>query len=75
VVRPALDVVSRLSADGMVLSDGLRVRLTPQGRMLSNEVFQEFLGLDVEDERGDGLGRNPAQAELGRGTSFVSIKG
>jgi hypothetical protein len=40
--------------------------------MLSNEVFQEFLGLDVEDERGDGVGRNPAQAELGRGTPFVS---
>jgi len=75
VVRPAVDVVSRLAADGMVISDGERVRLTSQGRMLSNEVFQEFLALDVEDERGIGVGRNPVQAELGRGTPFVSIKG
>ena len=72
VVRPALDVVSRLAGDGLVTSDGERVRLTAQGRLLSNEVFQEFLGMDVEAGRGDGLSRTPAQAELGRGTTFVS---
>jgi coproporphyrinogen III oxidase-like Fe-S oxidoreductase len=29
-----------------VVSDGKRVRLTAQGRLLSNDVFQEFLGLE-----------------------------
>jgi len=48
-VRPALDVVSRLAAYGLVSSDGERARLTAQGRLLSNEVFQEFLGLEAED--------------------------
>jgi hypothetical protein len=28
----------------LVESDGKTVRLTSQGRMLSNDVFQEFLG-------------------------------
>ncbi len=44
-VRPALDVVEELAADGLVTSDHQRVCLTSQGRLLSNEVFQEFLGL------------------------------
>jgi coproporphyrinogen III oxidase-like Fe-S oxidoreductase len=32
-----------------VVFDGQRVRLTARGRLLSNEVFQEFLGLKAED--------------------------
>ncbi len=44
-VRPALNVVAKLAADGLVTSDHHRVCLTDQGRLLSNEVFQEFLGL------------------------------
>ncbi len=35
---------------GLVTSDGRTVRLTPQGRLLSNDVFQEFLGLGADEE-------------------------
>jgi oxygen-independent coproporphyrinogen-3 oxidase len=46
MVAPALEVVERLATDGLLdESDGKTVRLTPRGRLLSNEVFQEFLGL------------------------------
>ena len=50
-VGPALEIVSRLVGDGLLASDGKRVRLTGQGRLLSNEVFQEFLGLEREAAR------------------------
>ncbi|HEY1987482.1 MAG TPA: radical SAM family heme chaperone HemW [Terracidiphilus sp.] len=46
---PALRVVERLASDGLLTADAQRVRLTPQGRLLSNDVFQEFLGLATED--------------------------
>ncbi len=46
-VRPALEVAERLAADGLVTVGETHVRLTPQGRLLSNEVFQEFLGLET----------------------------
>jgi oxygen-independent coproporphyrinogen-3 oxidase len=45
----ALEVVERLAKDGMVRSDGRTVRLTARGRLLSNFVFEEFLGMDVEE--------------------------
>jgi len=45
IPAPALDVVSRLVEAGLLDSDGETVRLTPQGRLLSNDVFQEFIGL------------------------------
>ena len=41
----AMEVVRRLAVDGLVNSDGKTVRLTAQGRLLSNFVFAEFLGL------------------------------
>ena len=44
-VRPALNVVARLAADGLVAAELNRVHLTAKGRLLSNEVFQEFLGV------------------------------
>jgi oxygen-independent coproporphyrinogen-3 oxidase len=46
-VGPALDVAARLEADGLLVSDGKRIRLTGRGRLLSNDVFQEFLGLEA----------------------------
>ena len=46
-VGPALNVASRLADDGLVVVDGGRVRLTARGRLLSNDVFQEFLGLEA----------------------------
>jgi putative oxygen-independent coproporphyrinogen III oxidase len=39
----AMSAAQRLEGDGLVEIAGERVRLTAQGRMLSNEVFQEFL--------------------------------
>ena len=39
----ALEVVNRLVEDGLLVADGKTVRLTPRGRLLSNDVFAEFL--------------------------------
>ena len=47
-VASALEVVERLAGDGLLASDGTTVRLTPRGQLLSNDVFQEFLGLTQE---------------------------
>ena len=41
------DVAARLEADGLLVSDGKKIRLTGRGRLLSNDVFQEFLGLEA----------------------------
>ncbi|MGA9586615.1 MAG: hypothetical protein WBQ95_14880, partial [Terracidiphilus sp.] len=43
MVARALEVVKRLTERGLLTFDGETVRLTAQGRMLSNDVFQEFL--------------------------------
>jgi oxygen-independent coproporphyrinogen-3 oxidase len=50
MAAPALEVVSRLVETGLLDFDGQTVRLTPRGRLLSNDVFQEFLGLASEAE-------------------------
>ena len=47
-VLAALEVARRLASDGLMLIEGTRVRLTPHGRLLSNDVFQQFLGLEAE---------------------------
>ena len=39
-VRPA---IAELVADQLILQDGDCIRLTPRGRLLSNEVFERFL--------------------------------
>jgi oxygen-independent coproporphyrinogen-3 oxidase len=46
LVAPALKTVERLVDDGLLLFDGERVRLTSRGRLISNDVFQEFLELE-----------------------------
>ena len=43
LVEPAMETVERLVSDGLLVADDARVRLTARGRLLSNEVFQEFL--------------------------------
>ena len=48
-VALALDAVDRLVEVGLLTSDGRTVRLTAQGQLLSNDVFQEFLGLAGEE--------------------------
>jgi oxygen-independent coproporphyrinogen-3 oxidase len=50
MVAPALEVVGRLAETGLLTNAGGKVRLTAQGRLLSNDVFQEFLGLEPERE-------------------------
>jgi oxygen-independent coproporphyrinogen III oxidase len=49
MVAPALDTVDRLVEDGLLAFDGARVRLTARGRLLSNQVFQEFLQPEIEE--------------------------
>lgn len=44
-VAAALRVLPRLQQDGLLSTADGTVRLTPKGQLLSNEVFQEFLGL------------------------------
>ena len=46
-VAPALQAVERLVEAGLLAFDGQTVRLTAQGRLLSNDVFQEFLALEA----------------------------
>jgi len=48
MVEPAVKVVARLVGAGLLVSDRKTARLTARGRLLSNEVFQEFLGLETE---------------------------
>lgn len=43
LVAPAIETAERLAADGLLDFDGETARLTAQGRMLSNDAFQEFL--------------------------------
>jgi oxygen-independent coproporphyrinogen-3 oxidase len=42
-VSRAVESVSQLAGDGLLATDGKTVRLTERGRLLSNDVFQEFL--------------------------------
>ncbi len=44
LVAPGLEVAAREAEAGLLEFDGRTARLTAQGRLLSNEVFQEFLG-------------------------------
>jgi oxygen-independent coproporphyrinogen-3 oxidase len=44
-VAASLAVADRLAEQGLLTRDGERVRLTSRGRLLSNDVFQDFLGV------------------------------
>jgi oxygen-independent coproporphyrinogen-3 oxidase len=48
LLAPAMQAVARLAEDELLTFDGKTVRLTAQGRLLSNDVFQEFLELESE---------------------------
>jgi oxygen-independent coproporphyrinogen-3 oxidase len=37
------DELARLQAQGLITLDGARVRLTPRGMLVGNQVFAEFL--------------------------------
>ncbi|MGA7832068.1 MAG: radical SAM family heme chaperone HemW [Terracidiphilus sp.] len=45
MVKPALDAAAEMIASGLLLAGGKTLRLSAQGRLLSNSVFQEFLEL------------------------------
>lgn len=45
MVAPALGTAKRLEKDGLVSFHRDRIRLTARGRLISNDVFQEFLGV------------------------------
>lgn len=47
-VAAALDAARRLAADGLLSIEGETIRLTRQGQLLSNDVFQQFVDLGVE---------------------------
>ena len=49
-VAPVLEVAGRLANDGLLVIDGDNIRLSARGRLLSNDVFQEFLGLGMEED-------------------------
>ena len=51
-VAQAMPTIVRLVEEGLLTSDGKTVRLTAQGRLLSNDVFQQFLGLDSAVDSG-----------------------
>jgi oxygen-independent coproporphyrinogen-3 oxidase len=44
-LEASMAVVTQLVDDGLLMADKQRVRLTDRGRMISNDVFGEFLGL------------------------------
>jgi len=48
LLAPALETARRLAEDGLLVFDGERARLTARGRLISNDVFQEFLDLAAE---------------------------
>jgi oxygen-independent coproporphyrinogen-3 oxidase len=48
LLEPALETVRRLAEDGLLVFDGERARLTARGRLISNDVFQEFLDVAAE---------------------------
>jgi oxygen-independent coproporphyrinogen-3 oxidase len=45
-VAQAMPTIARLVDEGLLTSDEKTVRLTARGRLLSNDVFQQFLGLE-----------------------------
>jgi oxygen-independent coproporphyrinogen-3 oxidase len=53
-------VIAELIADGLLENVGNRLRLTPPGRLLSNEVFARFLR-DQVVHRGPKPGNGPAK--------------
>jgi oxygen-independent coproporphyrinogen-3 oxidase len=60
-VEPSVAVAHRLAADGLLAIDSGVVRLTNRGRLISNDVFAEFLGLSpiIESSRD----REPVSAD------------
>jgi oxygen-independent coproporphyrinogen III oxidase len=50
IVAAATETAERLVDDELLTFDGERARLTARGRLISNDVFQEFLGTGNRDQ-------------------------
>lgn len=50
-LAPFLAVVEEAISDGLLEDAGGRIRLTPRGRLISNELFQRFLSPVIAKER------------------------
>jgi oxygen-independent coproporphyrinogen-3 oxidase len=66
LVAQAMPTIARLVEEDLLTSDGKTIRLTAQGRLLSNEVFQQFLGLDsiVDSDRRSSRNSEDREAAL-----------
>jgi oxygen-independent coproporphyrinogen-3 oxidase len=64
LVAAALQAVERLAGDDLLEFEGNAVRLTARGRMVSNDVFQEFLGLDEGDSNALDLVKPEIKADV-----------
>ena len=53
MVAAGMEAVERLVEDGLLTWDGETARLTAGGRLISNNVFQEFLGSGLEEGGAD----------------------
>jgi oxygen-independent coproporphyrinogen III oxidase len=49
-VEPSIAVAHRLADDGLLEIDGGSVRLSQRGRLISNDVFAEFLGINSHQD-------------------------
>ncbi len=49
-IEPSIAVARQLAEDGLLTIEQERVRLTDRGRLISNDVFAEFLGLGAVPE-------------------------
>lgn len=59
-LAPALQAAMRLAHDGLVAIQGGNIRLTARGRLLSNDVFQEFLTSSAEEGAKEGAEKSEA---------------
>jgi oxygen-independent coproporphyrinogen III oxidase len=48
LLHPALEAAERLADDGLVIDEAGTVRLTRRGRLLANEVFEQFVSLEAQ---------------------------
>ena len=62
MVAPATETARRLVQDGLLVFDDERVRLTARGRLISNDVFQEFLTTGIRNQE-SGISR-PAVRQM-----------
>ena len=70
-VAHALPTVARLVEEGLLTSEGKTIRLTAQGRLLSNEVFQQFLGSESAQNLDPRIGLNSGQGLEVRGPALA----